>query len=137
MEVSMSSLDLRRRKGLSKFIAGCLGGSVASFVALSQVTRFIASHPSDSYTHLIAAVPFVWLMLVMVIAMRSLRGMDELERKMHTEAMAFAFLASLLLISSCGFFALEGLMRLSLSWIAPVMVGSWIIGLIIAIWRYR
>ncbi|HZS08380.1 MAG TPA: hypothetical protein VFD58_26340 [Blastocatellia bacterium] len=133
----MSFLDLRRGKRLSKFIVGCLGGSAVSFVAISQIARFIATHPSDSYTHWIAAVPFVWLMLVAVIAMRSLRGMDELERRMHTEAMAFAFLASLLLISSCGFFALEGLMKLSLSWIAPVMVGSWIVGLVIAIWRYR
>ena len=133
----MSSLDLRHRKGLSKLIVGCLGGSVASFVAISQFARYIASHPSDSSTHWIVAVPFVWLMLVAVIAMRSLRGMDELERRMHTEAMSFAFLASLLLISSCGFLALEGLMKLSLSWIAPVMVGSWVVGLIIAIWRYR
>ena len=76
-------------------------------------------------------------MLVLVVAMRSLRGMDELERKMHTEAMAFAFLASLVIISTCGFLALAGFMTLSLGWIAPTMAMSWVIGLAILARRYR
>jgi hypothetical protein len=133
----MTMLDLRRKKELLKFAAGCLGGIAIYLVVFSQITRFIVEHPGDPRNLWIAAIPIVALLLVMVLAMRSLRGMDELQQKIHTEAMAFAFLANVLIISTAGFLALAEVMTLSLDWIAPTMMICWVIGLLIAILRYR
>jgi len=132
----MSPIDIDKKK-LSRFTAICVGGSVACLIVLSLITRFIESHPGDRLNLWIAAAAIAALMLIQVLAMRSLRGMDELEQKIHTEAMAFGFLASVLIITTCGFLALAGFMRLTLDWIAPTMMSCWLIGLLIALLRYR
>jgi hypothetical protein len=111
--------------------------SVAYLLAHAQIMRWIEQDPAAPRNPWLAAVPIVALLAAMVLAMRSVRGMDELERSIHTEAMAFGFLVSLLLICSAGFLALAGLVTLSLDWIAPAMVLSWVVGLLLAIMRYR
>jgi hypothetical protein len=132
----MTSQELNKKK-LFKFTAVCLSGSVAILVVLYLANWFIDTHPGDSANLWIAAVPIVGMLLLTVLAMRSLHGMDELEQKIHTEAMAFAFLTSFLIITSCGFLALAGFMKMSLDWIAPTMMISWIVGLLITLLRYR
>ena len=131
----MTRLD--DKKKLFKFTAVCLGGSAAILVVLFLAIWFIDSHPGGSANLWIAAVPIVGMLLLSVLAMRSLRGMDELEQKIHTEAMAFAFLASYLIITSCGFLALAGFMKMSFDWIAPTPMICWIVGLLITLLRYR
>lgn len=133
----MSPLDLTRKKEISKFTAGIIGASAAYLVTLQLTIRYILDHPGEPNNRWVAAIPIALIFTLMVFAMRGLWRMDELERKMHTEAMAFAFLASLLIIGTCGFLSLAGVMPLSVSWILPVMVGSWIVGLLLAVERYR
>ena len=125
------------KKKLFKFTALCLGGSVAILAVLYLAIWFINSHPGDPTNVWIAAVPIVSMLLLAVLAMRSLRGMDELEQKIHTDAMAFAFLLSFLIITSCGFFALAGFMKMTLGWISPTMMICWVVGLLITLMRYR
>lgn len=132
----MTPLELDRKQ-VSRFTALCLVGFVAILVALYIAIWFIDSHPGDSVNLWIAALPIVGMLFLSVLAMRSLRGMDELQQKIHTEAMAFGFLASYLIITSCGFLALAGFMKMSLDWMAPTMMTCWIVGLIIALLRYR
>lgn len=132
----MTSLEVDKKK-LFKFTAICVGGSVAVLVALYLAIWFIDSHPGGSANLWIASVPIVGMLLLSALAMRSLRGMDELEQKIHTEAMAFAFLTSYLIITSCGFLALDGFMKMSLDWIAPTMMICWIVGLLITLLKYR
>ncbi len=125
------------KKQIFRFTALCLVGSVAILVALYIAIWFIDSHPGDSVNLWIATFPIVGLLFLTVLAMRSLRGMDELHQKIHTEAMAFGFLASFLIITSCGFLALAGFLKMTLDWMAPTMIISWIVGLLIALLRYR
>ncbi len=132
----MTSLEIDRKR-LFKFTAVCLSGSVAILVMLYLAIWFIDSHPGGSANLWIASVPIVAMLLLSVLAMRSFRGMDELEQKIHTEAMAFAFLTSYLLITSCGFLALAGFMKMSLDWIAPTMMTCWIAGLVVTLLKYR
>ena len=134
----VDSLDGKswKRRAIN-LVIGALVFSTVYLVAISRITRYLKEHPEAPGSIWLAAAPIAVLMLVLVVAMRSLRGMDELERKMHTEAMAFAFLASLFIISTCGFLALAGFMTLSLGWIAPTMAMSWVIGLAILARRYR
>lgn len=132
----MTSVEVDKKK-LFKFTALCLGGSVAILVVLFLAIRFINSHPGGSGNVWIASVPIVSMLFLTVLAMRSLRGMDELEQKIHIDAMAFAFLLSFLIITSGGFFALAGFITMSLDWIAPTMMICWVVGLVITLLRYR
>jgi hypothetical protein len=63
--------------------------------------------------------------------------MDELERRRHGEAMAFAFLTGLLLITSYALLATFDPAQLSNFYLAPAMVFCWNIGLLLAVARYR
>ena len=133
----MSPLDLKRKKYLSKFTAASLGASAVFLVTTQLLSRFLADRPEDPGIRWRAVLPLVLLVAVTVLAMRSLRRMDELERKMHTEAMAFAFLGSLLLVSTYGFLRGANLLTPPVLWLLPAMVSCWVIGLLLAIERYR
>jgi len=133
----MSPLDLKRKKYLSKFTAASLGASAVFLVTTQLLSRFIADRPEDPAIRWLAVLPLVLLVAVTVLAMRRLRRMDELERKMHTEAMAFAFLGSLLLVSTYGFLRGANLLTPPVLWLLPAMVSCWVIGLLLAIERYR
>jgi len=133
----MSPLDLKRKKDLSKATAASVAGSAGFLVTTQILSRFIADHPNDSGTRWLAVVPIVALLAVMVLAMRSLRRMDELERKIHTEAMALAFLGSILLVFTVEFLGGADLVDFPALWLPPAMVICWVIGLVLAIERYR
>lgn len=132
----MTVLELKRKKGVLRFPAALLAASIAFLLIIEGVIRYIGDHPDNSAPW-IAAAPIVGLMLLLVLAMRSLQRMDELARKIHVEAMAFAFLCSLFILCSAGFLALAGVMTLSLDWIAPTMAVCWNVGVVIAVVRYR
>ena len=132
----MTSLEFDKRQ-ISRFAALCLVGFVAILVAVYVAIWFIDSHPGEPVNVWIATFPIAGMIFLAVLAMRSLRGMDELQQKIHTEALAFGFLASFLIITSCGFLALAGFLKMTLDWMAPTMMACWIVGLLITLLRYR
>ncbi len=69
---------------LSKFTAASLDASAVFLVTTQLLSRFIADHPEDPGIRRLAVLPVVALVAVMMLAMGSLRRMDEPERKMHT-----------------------------------------------------
>jgi len=101
------------------------------------LSRFIAGHPDDPGIQSLAALSVVAICVAVAMPMRSLRRMDELERQMHTEAMAFAFLGSILLVTTYWFLTLAELLTAPISWPTPAIVLCWVIGLLLAIVRYR
>ena len=75
--------------------------------------------------------------LIVAIA-RPMRHYDELQRRVHLEAFAFAFVATAILGTTYGFLINAGLPEIDWgSWIWPGMVALWVIGLAIANRRYR
>ena len=133
----MISLDLKRKKDLSLFTAASLGASAGFLIVIRLLSQFIADHPDDPAIRWLAVLPVIALVAVVVLALCSLRRMDELARKMHTEAMAFAFLGSILLISTYGFLTMADLLAVPALWLPPAMIICWIIGWLLAIERYR
>jgi hypothetical protein len=133
----MPLLEQERKKALFKVIGVSLGASVMFLVAIQLLGRFIADHSEDPAIRWLVALPGIALTAVVAAAMRNLRRMDELERKIHAEAMAFAFLCSILLITSCGFLMVAGVPTLAVPWLSPAMMICWVIGLLLAFQRYR
>jgi len=133
----MFLLNLKRKRDLSIFTATSLGASAGFLIVTQLLGQFIADHPDNPTIRWLGVLPVVALVAVAVLALRSLRRMDELARKMHTEAMACAFLGSILLISTYGFLTMADLLTLPALWLPPAMVSCWVIGLLLAIERYR
>lgn len=75
---------------------------------------------------------------LIVATARPMRQYDELQRRIHLEAFAFAFAATAILGTTYGFLINAGLPEIDWgSWIWPGMVALWVIGLVIANRRYR
>ncbi len=75
---------------------------------------------------------------LIVQTLRPLRHFDELQRRIHLEALALAFAGTGILGTTYGFLITAGLPEIEWSaWIWPVMVGLWSVGLAIAGRRYR
>ena len=130
-------MDEKWKKDLSKVVAVSLGAGVVFLVAIPRLGLFIVQHSGEPAVGWLVALPGIALTAVAVAAMRSMRRMDELERKIHGEAMAFAFLCSVLLVTICGFLSVAGLPTPPLEWLSPIMVSCWVVGLLLAAERYR
>ncbi|HJQ35626.1 MAG TPA: hypothetical protein VKB93_00675 [Thermoanaerobaculia bacterium] len=105
--------------------------------AVRFLAWFIVSHPDSRWTPFAATLPIVAVAIVIAAAMSSLKGMDEREARMHLEALAFAFLASQLVLCTYAFMAYAGLVRMQLEMFMPMMVLLWVAGLARSLWKYR
>ena len=84
---------------------------------------------------LLPVVPVVWALLGWIDA---LRARDELQRRIFTEAAAFALGLTAALTISYGFLeSYAGLPRLSMFWVWAVIAVSYVLGQLIASRRYR
>ena len=85
-----------------------------------------------------AAVQTLATAVVIVAPVQAIRRLDELQQRIHLEALAFAFAGTGVLATGYGFLINAGLPNIdwgALVW--PVMVGLWAIGLAFANRRYR
>lgn len=76
---------------------------------------------------------------VLIVAMvKPMRQYDELQRRIHLEALALAFAGTAILVTAYGFLVNAGLPDIDWAdWIWPGMVVLWVVGLLIANRRYR
>ena len=126
--------SLRTRSSLILKIAA----AAILYVGLVQfLAWFIANHPGSRWTPFAATLPIAAVAVVTVAAMSSLKGMDEREARMHLEALAFAFLASQLVLMTYAFMTYAGLVELKLEIFMPAMALLWVVGLARSLWKYR
>ena len=69
--------------------------------------------------------------------MRSLRRMDELERRMPQRGNGVRLPVSILTIATYTFVKVAGLPTPPVNWLLPTMVSCWVVGLLLAVQRYR
>ncbi|WKB55608.1 hypothetical protein [Eleftheria terrae] len=85
----------------------------------------------------IALAPMVPGGLVCWVALRQLRRIDELQRRVQFEAMAFAFAGTALLTFGYGFLQMVGFPSVPLLVVWPVMGLLWMVGVLLSARRYR
>ena len=76
--------------------------------------------------------------VVVVLSLRDIHRLDELQQRVHLEALSLSFAGTAILSTGYGFLIKAGLPDIewgALVW--PVMVGLWAVGLVIANRRYR
>lgn len=84
-----------------------------------------------------ALLPVIPALFAMWAAIRYFRGLDELQRRIQFEGLAFSFLATCVLALTWGFLQNAGLPHADVIWVAPVLVGLWGVGACVAKLRYQ
>jgi hypothetical protein len=108
------------------------------YIGLVQaLSWFIATHAASRWSPMVATIPILLALAVVTGVMSRLNGRDEREARMHLEALAFAFLASQMLLPTYVFMVYSGLVDLQLEMFMPTMALLWLLGLARSMWKYR
>lgn len=111
--------------------------AMAAYVVtvLIAITALNAA-PQAPWRYAVVALPVIPALLGLMAFIRFLGRMDELQRRIQLEAIAFSFGVTGILTFAYGFLQLAGLPALSWIWIFPAMVALWGIGVGFASRRY-
>lgn len=116
-----------------------LGAAFAAYVAALFVSNgLLAALDTDHATRpFIALLPMLPGAAICWSVIRQVRRADEMQRMLQFEALAIAFAATALSTFNYGFLESVGFPKLSMFAVWPLMAGFWIVGSVIAQWRYR
>ena len=125
-------MDSNHRRYIKEF-----GGAMAAYVIVVYVSVWLLKHRVYSpLRFLLAVLPVVPAAFAMWAAIRYFRGLDELQRRIQVEGLAFSFLATCLIALSWGFLQNAGLPHADVIWVAPLLIGLWGVGTCVAKRRY-
>jgi hypothetical protein len=114
------------------------GGSVAAYTTIVPVSIWmLPGHEHTPWGYGIAFLPIIPSIFAMFGFMRMFRGLDQLQRRIQLEAAAFSFLATCLITLTWASQQNAGLPRFDVSFVAPLLVLLWGLGLYLAKRRYR
>lgn len=112
--------------------------SMAGYTVMVPVSILILrGHEHTALGYCVALLPIVPSVFALWAFLRFFRGLDELQRRIQLEAVAFSFLATCLITLTWAFQQNAGLPRFDVSWVAPLLIGLWGIGVAIAKRRYE
>jgi hypothetical protein len=120
-----------------RYIAGVLGAITLYTVVLVISIRWLHHNPAAPWKYAIAVLPVFPVLWIPVAAVRFFREMDELQKQIQLEGLAFGFTSAAVLTLTYGFLQNAGLPEVSWVWVWPVMAICWMIGLAAAHRRYR
>ena len=129
----MSSTTLAARTYLKEF-----GGAMLAYSLLLPLSIvFIKAHPAAPWRVPVAVVPVVPVAIAFRAVLRGVARLDELQRRIHLEALVVAVGSAIVLTFGYGTLQNVGLPSLNLMYITPVLVVLWSAGLVLARRRYR
>jgi hypothetical protein len=112
-------------------------GLVLYAIVLFVSIRALAGAPSVWWRIPVAVAPMLPALLVLRAVMRAFTSLDELQRRIQLEALAFGFAASAVLTFTYGFLQGVGFPQVNWTLVWPVMGSMWVLGLLIARRKYR
>ena len=126
-------MDANVKRYLKEFI-----GSMAGYSAMVPLSVWLLhGHERTPLGYAIAFLPIIPSVFALLAFLRFFRGLDELQRRIQLEAVAFSFLATCLITLTWAFQQNAGLPRFDVSWVAPLLIVLWGIGAAIAKRRYE
>jgi len=116
-----------------------LGGAMLAYalvlfasIRLLQTGRFEGAAAAA-----VALLPVLPCLAACWAILRQFRRLDELQMRMQLEALGFSFAGTAMLSFGYGFLEGVGWRPLSMFFVWPVMAGLWLVGGVLAAWRYR
>lgn len=112
-------------------------GLAAYAATLIFSQRILATAPHGAAAGiLLSLAPMLPAIFICAVIIRTIRHLDEMQRKLQFEALAFAFAGTALLTFGYGFLEGAGLPTLSMFVVWPLMAALWVVGTVIGRIRY-
>jgi hypothetical protein len=89
------------------------------------------------WRYLVAVLPVLPAAIVVLLIVRRVARLDELQRRIQTEAFGFSLGATALITFAYGFLEGVGMPRLDWTFVMPLMAALWAVGTAIFTFRYR
>lgn len=113
------------------------GGSMVLYTAVLFLSVWLLRTLGESPWRLPAALlPMIPIGLGLAAFLRFFRVMDEMQKRIQLDALAFAFITTGLLTFSYGLLQNAGLPQVSFIAVFPMMIALWGVGSVIASRRY-
>jgi hypothetical protein len=126
-------VDANGKRYMKEFLTSMAAYSIV--VPLS--VWLLHGHEHRALGYLLAFLPIVPSVFALWAFLRFFRSLDELQRRIQFEAVAFSFLATCLITLTWAFQQNAGLPRFDVSWVAPLLIFLWGLGVGIAKRRYE
>jgi hypothetical protein len=97
----------------------------------------LRGNPDASWRYVVAVIPVAPIALFLYLITRRIARLDELQRRIQTEALTFALGATALVTFAYGFLEGVGMPHLNWTYILPLIAALWAIGTAIFTFRYR
>jgi O-antigen/teichoic acid export membrane protein len=127
----------KQKNSAKRYMAELMAAMVGYAVVLSASIWWISRSPATPLRWVVALLPMLPILLGARAIVRFFGRMDELGRRQLTDALAFAFATSALLVLTLGFLQVAGLPDFSVWWVWVGMGILWIIGSVVTGLRYR
>jgi len=115
-----------------------IASSMAAYTAMVAVSVWLVKeHGRSPLRYLFAALPVIPSAFAVWAAIRFFRGLDELQRRIQFEGIAFSFLGTCLVSLNWGILQRAGLPPTDVVWVTLLMFALYCIGIRIACWRYQ
>lgn len=125
-------MDAATRKWMWEF-----GAAMTLYTVAVLVAGIVLRRMDETLWHVpVALLPMIPTALGMLAFLRYLDRADELQRRIHLQAVGFAFAATAFITFTYGWLENAGLPQLSMTLVLPLMVATWGIGMGIATRRY-
>jgi hypothetical protein len=92
---------------------------------------------NQTQTILVALVPTAAIAIFVLSLAAAIASLDELQRRIQTEAIAIGFAGTAIFCLGFGLVDLAGVAPLNWGWVTLVMVVMWLFGKLWILWRYR
>ena len=126
-------MDANGKRYLKEFLT-----AMAAYSVVVPISAWmLGGHEHTPLGYCIAFLPIIPSAFALWAFLRFFRGLDELQRRIQLEAVAFSFLATCLITLTWAFQQNAGLPRFDVSWVAPLLIMLWSLSLAIAKRRYQ
>jgi hypothetical protein len=126
-------MDANHKRYLREFMPAMM-----VYAVMVIVTVWLLKHQIyPQLRFLFAVMPVIPALFAMWAAIRYFRGLDELQRRIQFEGLAFSFLATCVIALTWGLLQNAGLPHADVIWVAPGLVFLWGVGACIAKLRYQ
>ena len=121
----------------AKYTVTMLAALVVYGIALVVSLRWLEAGAESPWKYAIAVLPVLPALVIPVAVVRYCQAMDDLQRRIQFESLAFGFATAAIVTFTYGFLQNAGLPDVSWVWVWPVMAVCWMVGQLVSRRRYR
>jgi hypothetical protein len=126
-------VDANERRYLREFLPAMVAYAVVLIISVWFIKHQV--HPGLRMPF--ALLPMIPALVALWAAIRYFRGLDELQRRIQFDGLAFSFVATCLIALTWGFLQNAGLPHADIVWVTPLLLFLWGVGACIAKRRYQ